>query len=152
MYLISSFQWCTVYWTEMHSFTSRGVGKNIRVKNWSLDIVLHGAKVQKSEILDIESFSIQSYMVQKVHFFGDDRFFENTFQTLQKLLIGSLGSGRARWKGLSKPQLFVWDRLLDDLQGSFYLNILDIVLHGRGYPDHVTRYRRGCQTVFSWVE
>ena len=26
MYLISSFQWCTVYWPEMHSFTSGGGG------------------------------------------------------------------------------------------------------------------------------
>ena len=30
----------------------------------------------------------------------------NTFETLETLVLGSRGSGRARWNGLSKTQLF----------------------------------------------
>ena len=80
----------------------------------------------------------------------DDRFLENTFQSLQKLVLGSRGSGMSRWKGLSKPQLLQWDRLLDDLQGSFYWMIIDIVLYGREVSRQKFRIFGGCQTVYQW--
>ena len=37
------------------------------------------------------------------HFFS-----ENTFGPLEKLLVGLQGSGRSRWKGLSKTNIFMW--------------------------------------------
>ena len=33
---------------------------------------------------------------------------ENTFGPLEKLLVGLQGSGRFRWKGLSKTNIFMW--------------------------------------------
>ena len=56
----------------------------------------------------------------------------------------------SRWKGLSKPQLLQWDRLLDDLQGSFYWMIIDIVLYGREVSRQKFRIFGGCQTVYQW--
>ena len=56
----------------------------------------------------------------------------------------------SRWKGLSKPQLLQWDRLLDDLQGSFYWMIIDIVLYGREVSRQKFRFFGGCQTVYQW--
>ena len=32
----------------------------------------------------------------------------NTFGPLEKLLVGLQGSGRSRWKGLSKTNIFMW--------------------------------------------
>ena len=35
-------------------------------------------------------------------------FSDNTFGPLEKLLEGLQGSGRSRWKGLSKTNIFMW--------------------------------------------
>ena len=113
---------------NFHRTSLRSLPCKTEVKDRFFEIELYGAKSTRPQMTDFEKF---------------------TFQSLKMLVLGARGWGMSCWKGLSKTQLLQWDRLLDDLQGPFYLKMFDLELYGREFSSIQFDFARAARRLIT---